>query len=443
MKPQSPPKSDLELFQSELGNMIEHRHDLVKLANMIDWDFIESKLSGYFKESIVGHPPLPIRLVAGLLILKEVRKLSDEVIVSAWLENPYFQYFTGEQYFQTKFPCDPTSLVRWRARIGSEGMEVILQASLIVGFRVGQLNEQSCAEVIVDSTVMNKAIKFPTDSNLINKIRMRMVEESREEGIKLRQNYNRLAIDLMRKISGYGHARQYKRMQNALKKLKNYTGRVYRDMLRHYATKDQEMPFKIKELLTMANKLLTQSRESKDKLYALHAPEVACIAKGKAQISYEFGAKVGIAISNKTGYVLSAIAFAGNPHDSKTLKEQLDHSAQMTGIKPAIVSVDRGYRGHGLDTTITKVLIAGTRGLKGRLKHLMRRRSAIEPAIGHMKSDGHLGRNYLKGAKGDKINAIAAAFGHNFRLLLNFFKKKLSLDFFYCWFFTSLPLKFA
>jgi transposase, IS5 family len=186
------------------------------------------------------------------------------------------------------------------------------------------------------------------------------------------------------------------------------------------------------ELFMKTEKLLTQQRDDKNKLYSLHAPEVECIGKGKAHKKYEFGVKASIAITHKSNFVVGIKALPGNPYDGHTLKEALNQVENLTGIRPSEGYVDLGYRKHA--ETETNIHIARTKVAHRTyaLRKDMRRRNAIEPVIGHLKSDGHLGRNYLKGSAGDKINALFSGIGHNLRLIL----RKLRLFWLYIlWFF--------
>ncbi len=265
---------------------------------------------------------------------------------------------------------------------------------------------------------MEKNIAHPTDARLYDKARRQLVALADDAGVTLRQNYNRLAPRLAMQVGRYAHARQFKRMRKALKKLKGYTGRVLRDLRRQLdAIPEGPLRERVLDTLVLVGRLLHQGPKSRGKIYALHEPEVDCISKGKARKRYEFGTKVSLATTIDEGFVVGMRALPGNPYDGHTLPEALEQVAILTGQTPALAVVDRGYRGHGVSTT--QVLISGTRrGLTPTLKRLLRRRSAIEPEIGHMKTDGRLSRCPLKGTFGDAIFAVLCGCGHNIRKIL-------------------------
>jgi len=230
-----------------------------------------------------------------------------------------------------------------------------------------------------------------------------------EYSVPLRQSYSRLGPHALLNVGRYLHARQGKRARREIKKVKGFLGRVYRDILRKVEERREIKAFFLPEL-ALASRLLSQEKKDKNKLYSLHAPEVECIAKGKAHKKYEFGVKVSIATTNRDNFVVGMFAEHGNPYDGHTLSKALDQVKQITGKTVERCFVDRGYRGHGI--TDTEVLISGRRrGLTPQMKKELTRRSAIEPVIGHMKADGKLGRNYLGGTLGDKINALLCGAG--------------------------------
>ena len=393
------------------------RHELVRLAALIDWGFFEREWSGFFPSS-TGRPATSPRLVAGLLYLQHAFRLSDEAVIARWVENPYHQHFTGETFFQHGAPIEASSLTRWRKRIGEEGVEWLLTKTIEAGRASGAVAERSLDEVAVDTTVMEKNIAHPTDSRLYERARTQLVDLARDAGIELRQSYARLAPRLAAQVGRYAHAKQFRRMRKALRTLKGYTGRVLRD-LRRQLSEIPEGPFRERVLdrLVLVSRLLRQTPKSTGKIYALHEPEVDCISKGKARVRYEFGTKVSIATTLAEGFVVGMRALPGNPYDGHTLAEALEQVEILTDRRPRLAVVDRGYRGHGVETT--RVLISGTRrGLTPALATALRRRSAIEPEIGHMKTDGRLSRCFLKGTLGDAIFAVLCGCGHNIRKIL-------------------------
>ena len=411
-----PPEQD-DLLRPRLVDLIDLRHELVKLADLIDWNFFEREWSGFFP-STTGRPATSPRLVAGLLYLQHAFRLSDEAVVARWVENPYYQHFTGETFFQHRPAIDPTSLIRWRKRIGEEGVEWLLTKTIEAGRTSGAVEASSLDEVAVDTTVMEKAIAHPTDSRLLERARAQLVELAHEAGVELRQSYARLAPRLAAQVGRYAHAKQFKRMRKALRTLKGYTGRVLRD-LRRQLDEVPEGPLRERVLdkLVLVSALLRQTPKSGGKIYSLHEPEVDCISKGKARVRYEFGCKVSMATTLNGGFVVGMRSLPGNPYDGHTLAEALEQVAILTDHPPKRVAVDRGYKGHGV--TAAQVLISGSRrGLTPALTRLLRRRSSIEPEIGHMKTDGRLSRCFLKGTLGDAVFAVLCGCGHNIRKIL-------------------------
>ena len=334
------------------------------------------------------------------------------------MENPYYQHFCGETFFQHRFPLDPSSLTRWRKRIGEEGVEWLLTKTIEAGRGAGVISERSVEAVIVDTTVMEKAIAHPTDARLYEKARRRLVALAQEADLSLRQSYARLAPRLSGQVGRYAHARQFKRMRKALRRLKGYTGRVMRDIQRQLGrVTDNSLRQRIEVEIALVDRLLRQKPKDKGKLYALHEPKVDCISKGKAQVRYEFGTKVSVTTTHKEGFVVGMRSMPGNPYDGHTLCEALEQVEILTDTRPKRAFVDRGYRRHGVQTTA--VYIAGSRrGMTPALQRDLRRRSAIEPMIGHMKTDGRLARCALKGTLGDALHAVLCGCGHNIRMIL-------------------------
>ena len=413
-KPHACPSSDL--FRNRLDNMLNHRHELYRLADLIDWPMFDSEFGSLYCPDN-GCPAKATRLMVGLQYLKHIYGMSDEAVVRRWVENPYWQYFCGAIHFEHQLPIDPSSMTRFRRRIGESGCEKILQATVTAGLNSKTIRPAHLKRITVDTTVQEKAVSFPTDSKLLNRSRIRLVKLSREQAVVLRQSYARKGPQALFKANRYAHARQYRRMRSRLKKLRTYLGRVVRDIERKIAHQADKQAIFAEEL-ALAKRLLAQQKKDKNKLYSLHAPEVECISKGKAHKRYEFGVKASIATTNKSNFVVGGMALPGNPYDGHTLTKALEQVRRMTGSVIKEAFVDRGYRGHG--ETQTTVYIAGQkRGVKTqRLKSSLKRREAIEPVIGHLKSDGLLGRNYLKGTEGDQMNVMLSCAGHNLRLIL-------------------------
>ena len=266
----------------------------------------------------------------------------------------------------------------------------------------------------VDTTVQEKAIAFPTDARLYHKARATLVRAARHLGITLRQSYERVSKLALAKNGRYAHARQMQRAKREQKRLRTYLGRVIRDIERKLP---EEHKTTMAPKLELAKRILTQQRRDHGKVYSMHAPEVECIAKGKAHKPYEFGIKVGIVSTSKESFVVGMKSLPGNPYDGHTLNECLKQTERLTGTLPKEAYVDRGYKGHGV--TDTAVWIAGAkRGVTTAIRKKLKRRNAVEPVIGHMKNDGRLGRSFLKGSTGDSINAILCGAGHNLRKIL-------------------------
>jgi len=415
-KPSQPQTA--ELFRPRLDEQINMKHPLVKLAALIDWAEIERTFAISFTSGR-GRPALSARLVAGLLYLQHTFDVSDEAVVNTWVEIPYWQFFCGETYLQTEAPIDPSSLTRWRQRVGEEGVEALLAASIDAARRGGVIQKASVQQVIVDTTVMPKAIAHPTDSRLLDRSRQHLVRAAEDNGLRLRQNYNRVAPRLAAQIGRYAHAKQFKRMRKAVRTLRTRVGRVHREVQRQLHELPEAAIARVQDLLQRTGRILTQRTKDKNKLYALHAPEVECISKGKARTPYEFGVKVSIATTLKEGLVVGMRSMPGNPYDGHTLAETLEQVGILTGTDrpPATAIVDKGYQGVQIEGV--RILRSGQRrGLTQTLKAMIKRRSAIEPAIGHMKMDGRLARNPLKGALGDALHAVMCGAGHNLRLIL-------------------------
>lgn len=425
-KPRTPENNDL--FRQRLDELVNLSHPLVQLAQHIDWSVFEHGWVGFFP-SHRGRPATRPRLVAGLLYLQHTFALSDEAVVWGWVENPYWQLFCGETWFQHQPPIDPSSLTRWRQRIGAEGMEWLLAQTIEAAASAKVIKQHSLDKVIVDSTVQEKAIAYPTDSKLLNRGRQQLVQLVAETGITLRQNYNRIAPKLAGQIARYAHAKQYRRMRNHLKKLKTLVGRVWRDVSRQLAQVPQHLKPKVTDLLQKVERLLKQQPQDSHKLYSLHAPEVECINKGKSRQPYEFGVKVSVMTTHKEGLVVGMRSLPGNPYDGHTLHLALEQAAVLMQQQPKEVFVDLGYRGATVPAGVKVYHRKLRRGITARLKRDIRRRSAIEPVIGHMKNDGRLRRNWLQGTEGDAFHAILCGCGHNLRMILRKLRLLLVLIF--------------
>ena len=427
MPPKKPGLSELELFRMLLTNMINMGHPLVKVANEIDWTRFDTAWGKFYDEK-KGRPGLPTRLMAGLHLLKHMHGLSDDEVCARWEENPYWQYFCGEEYFRLSLVFDRSSMTRWRGRIGPDELELLIAETLRVAMASGALSPQACERITVDTTVQTKAVAHPTDAHLLLRAMEHVCRLARKHGLQLRQSFLRLGREARREVARLIHGKGHKQALRHLRKMRTWLGRLTRDVGRKIEALGEDgadIAKAFAETLELAEKVRTQQAKDKNKVYALHAPEVECIAKGKARTRYEFGVKTTIAVTNARArggqFILGMHALPGNPFDGHTLTGQIAQVERITGIEVARAYVDRGYKGHGHKGG-ADVYISHTRGITSpTIKRELRRRNAIEPIIGHTKADGLLERNHLKGAAGDAINAILVAAGHNLRLLIAWF----------------------
>jgi IS5 family transposase len=408
-----------ELFGARLSELLNPEHPLYVLAERIDWSPFDAAIDACYADEL-GRPGVNTRLMVGLLYLKHAYDESDESVVARWVENPYWQFFCGCQYMQHELPVDPSSLSRWRKRVGAERLEKLLEATIHTALAMKAVKAPEFQKVNVDTTVQEKAIAFPTDARLYHKMRVALVRRAQSVGIRLRQNYRFKGKKLLAKQGRYAHARQMKRAAKMTRQLKTILGRVLRDIQRKaLAIQGQIVDEPLRELLAMAERLLAQTRTSKNKLYSVHAPEVECIAKGKAHKRYEFGCKASVATTSKNNWIVGTQALHGNPYDGHTLSGAIQQVERLTGHTPDDVMVDQGYRGHGYEgSAVVHVVRTIPKRATRAVRRMLKRRAAIEPTIGHMKCDNRMDRNHLTGSEGDKINALLAAAGYNLRKLL-------------------------
>ena len=422
-----------DLLRSRLGAIIDMGHPLVKLSRSIDWSFLEQRFGAVYEDK-PGRPPLPTRLIAGLAILKHTYNLSDEVLCERWVENPYYQFFCGEEFFQHRLVFDRSSLTRWRQRMGEEKLQALLQESLAVATKTEAIKPSDLNRVIIDTTVQPKNVMFPTDARLLNRAREILVRLAKGAGITLRQSYGRVGKFALIKHQRYAHAKQFKRANRALKTLRTYLGRVIRDIGRKLeGSADLLGGIALERMLARARRVLEQKQHQRGpKIYSLHAPEVECIGKGKAHRPYEFGVKVSVAttLSRARGgqFVTHVKALPGNPYDGHTLKTVIPDMEALIGNIIERLVLDKGYRGHNAPPDYKfRVFISGQkRRVTPKIKRELRRRSAVEPVIGHLKSEHRMGRNYLWHREGDAANAVLAAVGYNFRRLIRWLSLLLS-----------------
>ena len=408
------PQQD-DLFKVFLKDLVDAAHPMVRLAGQMDWRQFEAALAPVFADE-QGRPSVDVRLVVGLMYLKYAYDLSDEDVVAAWTENPYWQYFTGGTFFEHRPPIDSSSLTNWRKRIGAAGAEQMLAATLQAGLKTKMIRPQDLRRVNVDTTVQEKEIRFPTDARLYHRSLEVLVRMAKRHGIRLRQTYVRVAKKSMLKLGGYAKAKQFNRAKRETKFLRTRLGRVLRDF---QGKASGAVLQECQVLLDRIERIHVQQRHDKRKVYSVHAPEVECIAKGKVHKPYEFGVKVGLVSTSKGNWIVGAKAFPGNPYDGHTLQESLEQAGRLMNTLPEMACCDLGYRKSGyVGSCDIQVVNRFRKCLPGLLRKWWKRRSAIEPVIGHVKSDCRGNRNRLKGTGGDQINAILAASAYNFRKLL-------------------------
>ena len=451
-----------DFFRSRLDQMIDLRHPLAVLSARLPWASIEAAvapkvahqakpakrvagvdLAGAFEGefgggiSPAGRPRLPIRLMVSLLYLKNSFNLSDEELVERWAENVQWQFFGGMDYYEPRLPCDATQIGRFRRLLGEDGLEHLLKATIECAVHIKAVRPADLERVIVDSTVQSKAVAHPVDSRLLEIARHKVISAAKRAGIACKQTYAKEGKTLCRKAGGYGHAKQFKRLRKTVKRQRTILGVVMREVQRKLdadqaavaaggtPANEPGSPKALSDLamwLQRAERIRTQERNSKNKLYALHAPEVECISKGKARNPYEFGVKVSLVVTHKQGLMVGARSFPGNPYDGHVLSAQLEQTSNLLqdlGRSPKQVIVDLGYRGVDADNPGVQIIHRGKyKSLDRHEKRLLKRRQAIEPLIGHVKADHRMDRCWLQGALGDALHALSCAAGYNIRWLL-------------------------
>lgn len=412
----SKPKPTGQLgFFTTFEEQLNRSHPLYQLANKIDWNIFETSFAKHYSLTH-GKPSKPIRLMVALLILKQLRNLSDESIVEHWSENSYYQYFSGEQSFCPKIPCVPTELVEFRKRIGSEGVELIFKESIRVNG-----TDSNDPHLSGDTTVQEKNITYPTDDKLQKKIISKCQSIAKDEGIVLRQSYT-LTI---KKLSILQRLRRNKggdvKARKASKKVRVIAGRLTRELGRKLSANSLE---KHKKDLELFQKVLSQQRGDSNKIYSLHEPSVKCYTKGKEHKRFEFGSKASFLVTQTTGVIVGALNFSEQLHDSKTIESALEQYERLTGNCAQDVYLDRGYRGKTQIKDTKLYMPKPDKNITQAKRKRHKRRAAIEPVIGHLKHDYRMIRNYLKGTIGDEMNIMLAAAAMNFKRVMNLSKQR-------------------
>ncbi len=416
----SPNQNQMNLFQPLLKEFINRNHELALLADRIDWKYFQDSFSEYYSNT--GQPGMPVRLMVGCLLLKRLYNLGDETLAGSWIMNPYMQYFCGEAYFQHKFPFDPSDLVHFRKRIGEKGIEKIFSYSVDIHGK-----DAKSDLLLSDSTVQENNTTYPTDAKLAKRIIDKAVKIAQKENIAQRQSYKRTSKQLLRDTYNGTHPKRRKKAQKAHRKLNTIAGRVVREL-------QNKLPEGImgtySEELALYQTVLNQKINDSNKIYSLHKPFTACIAKGKAHKKYEYGNKVGLMVNPQNLVIVAIESFEGNPHDSRTIEPLLNQMKNNFQYLPQEVVYDRGGRGR---TEIIGVKISTPKpGLKSdsqyqkrKKRKKFRRRAAIEPVIGHLKTDFRMAQNYLHGRASPRINAMLAATGWNLKKMMEKLKQEL------------------
>jgi IS5 family transposase len=410
MKSRAQTSDQPSFLMTSLAEQLDVRQPLYKLAGAIPWETFEQAFADSYSE--LGRPAKPVRLMVGLILLKQLEDLSDETLVARWVQNPYYQFFCGMREFQWERPCDPSDLVYFRKRIGEEGATLILALTAQMH---GEKAEE--ADVVVDTTVQEKNITFPTDSKLYRKIIGRCWKVADAQGVRLRRRYRKEVKQSIMALRFRRSRGKQKAARKGLRKLKTIAGRLVRELERKLPEAEKQRQA---ENFALYYRVLGQQRGDRNKIYSLHEPQVYCISKGKEHKKYEFGAKASVAVTKTHGVIVAAASHPENIYDGHTLPEVLDFAEIVTNVRPARAIVDRGYRGRK-EVDGTQIMIPGppqkeqTRAQSAKMRKLFRRRAAIEPVIGHLKHDFRLMRNYLKGASGDTFNLFLACAAWNLR----------------------------
>lgn len=396
--------------------MLDSNDSLVALADTLNWDYFDESFAKYYSDE--GRPAKPIRLMVGLLLLKQLENLSDESLVLQWKRNPYYQYFCGMREYQPALPCDPTDLVYFRKRIGTEGVEKIFAMSVSLHGKDAQEKQ-----VIIDTTVQEKNVTYPTDGKLAIKMIHHLLRIAKEEQIQLRRTYMKEIKEHRIKLRFFSHPKKIKKARAAIKRLKTIVGILMRDISRNMS---QEQRKTHQETFDLFAKVINQHMKDSNKVYSLHESHIYAIAKGKDHKKYEYGTKASLVTTMKSNIIIGVAAHQKNEHDSKTLEAALA-SANKHRTQPIVEAIcDRGYRGRKeVDGTLicipNKPLKRDTNYQKELKRKKFRRRAAIEPIIGHVKTDHRMQRNYLKGFVGDEINLLLAAAAFNLKKWMNLF----------------------
>lgn len=425
-----PDQNQTNMFKPLLRDFINMQHELVLLSEKVDWLELEKSLEDKYSKR--GTRSKPLRLMTGLLILKRLYNLGDETVCAAWVRDPYMQYFCGEAHFQHNLPCDPSDLVYFRKRMGEDGVKKIFNYSV-------QMHGKAAESKVVlsDTTVQENNVSYPTDAKLAKKVIDKCNAIAQKEGIHQRQSYVRVSKQLLRDAYNPNHLKRIKKARRAVRKLRVIAKRQIREL-------ERKLPEKVKknyrDELKLFMQVVSQQKHDKAKIYSLHKPFTACIAKGKPHKKFDrvggrFGNKVGLVMHPKNLLILGIESFKGNPHDSKTIVPLLAQMNQDLNFYPEEVIYDRGGRGkakvnindnHQVRvSTPGKPLKTDTSYQRNKKRKKFRRRAAIEPVIGHLKRQFRMEQNYLHGENSPKINALLASTAWNMKKMMEKLKEKV------------------
>ncbi len=352
-------------------------------------------------------PRINTRLMVALHFLKHPHDLSDDEVVAKWVENPCWQFFSGMQFFSRWAPIDSLSMSRWRTRLGQSGAGLLLKETIQAGLKIQAIKPSDLSRVNVNPTVPTKAIRYPADARLYDGARERPVKTARKEGLQIKQSNSRVEKRLVMQQGRYAHARQMKRARAVQRRLKTHPGRVIREIERQNPTAAGQTA----SLLEIARRIRTQKTEDSGRASSVHEPKVKCIAKAKVGKNFEFGNKLSFASTGKGSWIVGTMSLEGNRHDGHTLGKKLTQVRDFLGeVSVREVFVDRGHRGHKHEGAETVYVDRERRGsIPKSLWRFIKRRAAIEPGIGHMKSEHRPEPNRLKGTLSNAINALLSA----------------------------------
>ena len=363
--------------------------------------------------------------MVGCLLLKHLCNLGDETLEKAWIMNPYMQHFCGRVFFEHEFPCDPSNFVHFRKRIGEKGIEKIFAYS--VTMHDAQTNTSNF--VLSDTTVQENNTTFPTDAKLCKKVIDYCNKIAENEGIKQRQRYMKVSKQMVRNTYNGKHPKRAKMARKSQRQLKTIAMRLIRELERNF---NEEQRAFYQPAIDLYTKVVNQKRGDKDKIYSIHKPFTRCIAKGKAHKQYEFGNKVGLITTANKGkkIILGIKAFLQTPYDGHTIEPLLEQMETGGQKLPKELLYDRGGRGK-LEIKGVKISIPSTPRKKDTAyqkqtkRKKFRTRAAIEPIIGHLKTDFRLAKNYFLGETGPQINALLAATAWNMKKMMELLKQKI------------------